>query len=311
MSRLLKDRWPKEPDTVTRHDLIHQLLIITIVPLDPMGLYGDAQKEIWERAEPSHTLVNYVRQPSAQTEFVALQKRLFRHISHLIEIRDMWTPVLPYLWLNRLERSVPDEWRLSGDDFAVLRGAYQQNFELSCQALPTLVVIQNAADGRAATSISIDDEASPWIPAGISSKMKPVRTLAQFKKLNAESKQAYLDRFPVTETMWLDRSKDSSHHIGQHPLSAAVCGEFPLVKRPMRDAVDHLGFGNTCLRVPADALHLRPWPAITHSGHVILTACAVAVSAPVLPSRPAIPPGLDPLRQPPRPAHASQHAVRV
>jgi hypothetical protein len=204
MARLLEDSWPKQPDMVTRHDLIHRLLTVMIVPLDPMGFYGDAQKEVWQRAEPSQAFTDYIRQPSAQAEFVALQKRLFRQISHLIKIRDMWTPALPYLWLNRLGQSVPDEWRLPGDDFAVLRGAYQQNFELSCQALPMLVVTQNAADGRSATIISADGEASPWIPAGIPNKTKPPRTLAQFTKLNAESKQAFLDRFPATEAMWQD-----------------------------------------------------------------------------------------------------------
>lgn len=204
MSRLMEDSWPKEPSMVARHDLIHRLLIVMIVPLDPMGFYGDVQKEIWQRAEPSEALISYARQPSAQAEFVALQKRLFRQIAYLIEIRDMWTPALPYLWLNRLGQSAPDEWRLPGDDFAVLRGVYQQNFELSCQALPMLVVTQNAADGRSASTISTDGEASPWIPAGLSSKIKQPRTLAQFKKLNAESKQAFLDRFPVTEAMWLD-----------------------------------------------------------------------------------------------------------
>jgi hypothetical protein len=204
MARLLEDTWPEQPNMVQRHDLVHRLLIVMIAPLDPMGFYRDAQKEIWQRAEPSQALINYIRQPSSQAELVALQKRLFRQIAHLIKIRDMWTPALPYLWLNRAGQSAPDEWRLPGDDFAVLRGAYQQNFELSSQALPMLVVTQNAADGRSATVIFSDGEESPWIPAGIAGNIKPPRTLPQFKKLNTESKQAYLDRFPATVAMWQD-----------------------------------------------------------------------------------------------------------
>jgi hypothetical protein len=204
MSRLLEGNWPEEPDMVARHDLIHRLLTVMIIPLDPMGFYGDAQKEVWQRAEPSQALVSYIEQSSTQAEFLALQKRLFRQISYLIKIREMWTPALPYLWLNRLGQNAPDEWRLPGDDFAVLRGVYQQNFELSCQALPMLVVTQNAADGRSADIISTDGQASPWIPTGLSSRIKPPRTIAQFKKLNAEAKQTFLDRFPVTETMWQD-----------------------------------------------------------------------------------------------------------
>jgi hypothetical protein len=75
----------------------------------------------------------------------------------------------------------------------------------------------------------------------------------------------------------LERRKESCHHIGQHPLSAAACREFPLARWPMRGTGDHSGFGNTCLRVPADALH-RVLIGIM-SGDAILTAGAVAMSA--------------------------------
>ena len=115
----------------------------------------------------------------------------------------MWTPALPSLWVDRLGYKIPDEWRLPGDDFAILRGAYQQNFELSCQALSMLVATQNAADGRSATVIRLDTESSPWIPSKLPPNLRP-RTLAQFKKLTAEAKEAFLDRFPVTEGYWLD-----------------------------------------------------------------------------------------------------------
>ena len=164
MSRLLKKSWPEKPDMLVRHDFVHRLLNSMILPLDPSGLYADMQKEVWQRALPSNKLMEYLRHASVQSEFVALQKRLFRQITHLIEIRHMWTPALPSLWVDRLGYKIPDEWRLPGDDFAILRGAYQQNFELSCQALSMLVATQNAADGRSATVIRLDTESSPWIP---------------------------------------------------------------------------------------------------------------------------------------------------
>jgi hypothetical protein len=202
MSRLLEGNWPEEPDMVVRHDLVHRLLTIMIFSLDPSGVYADMQKEIWQRAEPSDQLVAYIRQPSVQSWFVALQKRLFRQISHLIEIRRMWSPALPFLWANRLGIDMPDDWRLPGDDFAILRGAYQQDFELSCQALPMLVVAENAADGREAENIRVDGEPTPWIPPNLPGSAKRPRTVAQFKKLNAEAKETFLDRFPVTEAGW-------------------------------------------------------------------------------------------------------------
>jgi hypothetical protein len=204
MSELLKDQWPREPNMVARHDLIHRLLTVMIVPLDPMGTYGDVQKEIWSRAEPSPELKEYVQQELVQSEFTAIQKRLFRQIAHIIDIRHMWMPVLPYLWLKRLGRNVPDGWRLPGDDFAIPRGVYQQNFELSCQALPMLIATQNAADRRPAASLSIDSEPAPWRPVKLSPKTKSPRTLAEFSKVRAETKEAFLDRFPLTETSWFE-----------------------------------------------------------------------------------------------------------
>lgn len=216
MSRLVEEMWPEQPTMVARHDLIHRLLVAMIVPLDPSGSYAEMQREIWERAEPSQELVVYLQQPSVQSGLLALQKRLFRQISHLIEIRHTWTPALPFLWANRLGYSVPDEWRLPGDDFAVLRGAYQQNFELSCQALSMLVVIQNAADGRPATVIRHDAEPSPWIPLKFPGSLKPPRTTAQFNKLRAEAKEAFLDKFPITEANWIDAFERSIRNAIAH-----------------------------------------------------------------------------------------------
>jgi hypothetical protein len=121
-----------------------------------------------------------------------------------VNIRHMWMPVLAYLWLERRGRNVPDGWRLSGDDFAILRGVYQHNFELSCQALPMLIVTQNAADGRPATLLRVDSMPSLWRPAKLSAKAKSPRTLAELSKARAEIKEAFLDRFPITEASWFE-----------------------------------------------------------------------------------------------------------
>ena len=207
MSRLLEEDWPGEPNMLIRHDAVHRLLVVTLASLDPSGRYAEMQQEVWERAQPSGQLIDYLRQDAVQVELLKLQKRIFSQLAHLIDIRQAWLPALPLIWVELLNIAVPKDWRLPGDDFPVLRGAYQQNFELSCQALPLLVVTENAADGRLATSIH--DDASSWVPGGLSQSSRPPRTLAQFKKLTAEAKEAFLDRFPVTEESWLgvfDRS---------------------------------------------------------------------------------------------------------
>jgi hypothetical protein len=199
MSRLLEEDWPGEPDMLIRHDVIHRLLMVMLSPLDPRGRYAEMLQEIAERATPSEPLVSYLRQDTVQAELLSLQKRLFRQLVHLVEIKETWLPVLPLLWVDLLGRAAPNEWRLPGDDFPVLRGAYQQDFELSCQALPFLVVIENAAEGRSATSIHGDDPMSSWVPENFPENVRPPRTLAQFKKQNSEIKEFFLDRFPVIE----------------------------------------------------------------------------------------------------------------
>ncbi len=202
LSRLMPDSWPREPDTLDRHDVVNRLLTVTIAILDPSTIYLDMHREIWERAEPSPQLLEYMCSASTQAQVIAFQRRLLRQVSRMIEIRDLWMPALPSIWLSRLNQEIPNEWRLPGSNFSTLRGDYQQNFELSCQALPMLVAIQNAAEKRPATIIREDSSDSEWIPAALPIDKAPVRTIAQFLRLNAEAKEIYLDRYPVTESYW-------------------------------------------------------------------------------------------------------------
>jgi hypothetical protein len=204
MARLLEENWPDDPSMVMRHDAIHRLLMAIVLPLDPEARYADMRKEIWERAQPSAELVSYIKMNEVQEGLRILQTRVFQQFAHLIEIRQMWMPALPVLWLGVLDRPIPKDWKLAGSDFPILRGAYQQNFELSCQALPLLVVIQNAAEGRLAASMQGGPKAPSWVPVKLSQNPKPPRTLAQFNKANAETKESFLERFPITEENWLD-----------------------------------------------------------------------------------------------------------
>jgi hypothetical protein len=241
MSRLLEEGWPDNPDMVQRHDIINRLLQVVILPLDRHGLYRDMQREVWGRAQPSRELLTHLRQQSVQADLLALQKRLFRQVAHMIEIRQMWLPVVPFLWLNRLGRSAPEEWRLPGDDFAILRGSYQQNFELSCQALPLLVATQNSADGRDAVNIRLDSDPSPWIPSTLPKSARPPQNLAQFGKLSSEAKEAFLDRFPVTEAGWVDAFDRRIRNAIAHADADAVIatGEIATSKG---DALSYLTF---------------------------------------------------------------------
>ncbi len=204
MSRLMEEEWPDQPTMLIRHDLIHRLLTMLFLPLDPVGVYAEAKREIWGRAKPSRELVSHLQKSHVQAKLVALQRRLFHQLNNLVETRQTWLPALAFLWLNRLGLDAPDHWRLPGEDFMILRDAYRQNFELSCQALELVVMAQNSSEGRPAETIHRDGERSPWIPGALSSTPTPPRTLAQFRRLSAEKKIAYLDRFPVTQAGWRD-----------------------------------------------------------------------------------------------------------
>ena len=57
MSRLLEEDWPEEPSMVRRHDAVHRLLDVLIVPLDPSSQYLDMHQEIWQQAQPSQELI--------------------------------------------------------------------------------------------------------------------------------------------------------------------------------------------------------------------------------------------------------------
>jgi hypothetical protein len=63
------------------------------------------------------------------------------------------------------------------------------------------VAVQNTAEGRPAEQIRIKGDSKAWIPYGLASNAAP-RTLTQFKKANAETKELYLDKFSTTRSAW-------------------------------------------------------------------------------------------------------------
>ncbi|MGW0239849.1 hypothetical protein [Micromonospora chalcea] len=204
MARLLEENWPAKSSTIMRHDVIHRLLIMMLCLLDPASPYPPLKREIWRRAQPSPELLSHLSEPAVKEELLALQRRIFEQISHLISIRHTWLPALQVLWAHRLGRPAPKDWRLPGEDFIVLRDAYRQHFELSCQSLSMLIVAQNVADGRLPTEILSDGDAEPWIPEALPGRFRnsPPRNLAQFRRLTAEAKEAYLDRLPDVQSVW-------------------------------------------------------------------------------------------------------------
>jgi hypothetical protein len=123
MNRLLGEEWPQEPTMLVRHDAVHRLLSIVLLPLGPNGDYPRAKDELWARARVNPQGFASFCAKSATTELLSLQRRLFDQLRRLVEIRDAWAPALALVYLDLLDRPVPDSWRLPGDDFHLLRDA--------------------------------------------------------------------------------------------------------------------------------------------------------------------------------------------
>jgi hypothetical protein len=100
---------------------------------------------------------------------------------------------------------------------------------------------------KGAVTLPLGDRRVPATPAGDGGMLRRSGAPDARSLRNQQRTQAVRRLAPQAPPR---RSKDSSHHIGQHPLSATVCREFPLVKWQMRGAGDQPCFGNTCLRVP-------------------------------------------------------------
>jgi len=119
----------------------------------------------------------------------------------MIQDRAVWSPAIALTYLDALGKEVPDGWRLPGDDFHVLRDAYRQNYELCCQVLYLVVAARNTEDGREANEICSPDYSSGWVPE-VSGNKKLPKTVSQFKKVPAEIKELYLEKFPSTQAAW-------------------------------------------------------------------------------------------------------------
>ncbi|TCO47862.1 hypothetical protein EV646_105420 [Kribbella antiqua] len=201
MSELLDGEWPENPSMLQRYDVLHRVIAIGLLPLGPGGEYLAAKQEIWAASPATDGFVGYCASMD-DAELAGLQRRLFDQIRRMIGERAIWSPALALMYLDIFKREAPSGWRLPGEDFHILRDAYQQSYELCSQALYLLVAAKNVEEGRDATKICAADYSSGWVPQIDGNQKKLPKTIAQFKKLTSELKELYLEKFPVTRSVW-------------------------------------------------------------------------------------------------------------
>ncbi|MEV6891008.1 hypothetical protein [Kribbella sp. NPDC051137] len=202
MAELLgKENWPDEVSMLRRYDVLHRVLSVGLLPLGPSGDYPVAKKEIWAVSRASIQSFGEYCAAIDDSELAKLQRRLFDQIRRMMEHRAIWSPALALTYLDVLGRRIPNEWRLPGDDFHILRDAYRQNYEVCCQILWLVVAAKNTEEGRPAAEICSPDYSFGWVPQAEGGKKLP-KTLAQYKKATSEVKELYLDKFPSTRDAW-------------------------------------------------------------------------------------------------------------
>lgn len=204
MSKVLGPDWADPPTELDRHDRIHRLLSIILMPLAATASYPAMKEEVWATAQVDvGALRKFAQDPMNMADIKSVQRRIFDQIRRMIDIRDAWRPALGLAFLHESGKVLPERWRLPGDNFHLLRDAYRQNFELACQGLFMLVASKNTQDGRPAKVICAADYSAGWVPSWDKTSMLP-RTVQQFKGKRAEIKELYLEGFPTVHEVWED-----------------------------------------------------------------------------------------------------------
>lgn len=202
MGRQFSPFWEDSPSEYDRHMLLHRMAYRSVIPLDPSGTYADAKLEVWSRSfkkeskfsECAHSVI-------AEPSFALLRRRVSQQYCGLMRSYTEWLPTLALAHLRALGKEISKDWQAPVGNFDVLRDAYRQNFELSCQALPLVIRMQNIAEGRDSQAIRIPGEAHGWAPRSPLPK-DCVNNLNQFSKARAATKEAYLNRHPLLRKYW-------------------------------------------------------------------------------------------------------------
>ncbi|MFC8674165.1 hypothetical protein ACFUEN_16000 [Streptomyces griseorubiginosus] len=202
MTRHFAEVWPDKPSALDRHTLIHRLLYMLVLAMDPKGMYPAAKYETWSRSFKKHAeFSECAHSIISQPDFNATRRRVFEQFIGLLRNYTEWMPTLAVTHLRAREKPIPEGWRVPLGRIDSLRDAYRQNFEVSCQMLPLIIRLQNIAEGRAPDVIRTPGITGEWEPRALQTK-DYVNNINQYIKAKAATKEAYLNRHRLLRCYW-------------------------------------------------------------------------------------------------------------
>jgi hypothetical protein len=202
MGKRFEGMWPEESSVLERHTTLHRILQLLAASVEPEGVYFQAKCEIWSRifkkeaefAELAHGVIS-------EPGFVATSRRVAEQLMTLLRDAAEWIPTLAISHLRAVNRSIPENWRVPLGRIDALRDAYRQNFEVGCQMLPLVIMLQNVAEGRDSRTIRDPSQSDGWAPRTLDAR-DLVNNINQYRKAKSATKEAYLNRHPVLRYYW-------------------------------------------------------------------------------------------------------------
>jgi len=206
--RIFEEEWPRIADDWHRHDIIHKLLDVFLLPLCVNRYYLDMKIE-WCTSSifkhPSKILFSFVSECVESGELRSAQRDIFHCLEQFVENTGGLLPGLSVLLYDGKNR--PSNLRLFRDDFPRLRDLYVATFETCHHLLRYPLATINIQERKNAGDFGVGRK----------------KSLGAFDKLKNAKKAEYLDCLPVWQAYWpivLDRNLRNliSHHEIRHDL---------------------------------------------------------------------------------------------
>jgi hypothetical protein len=206
--RIFEDKWPKITEDWQRHDFIHKVLDVFLIPLC-VDLHYPNMKAEWCMLpifkHSSKKLFSFISQCVNSGELQCAQGDIFHCLEQFVENTGGLLPGLSVLLYD--EKTRPRNLRLFRDDFPRLRDLYVATFETCHRLLRYPLAVINIQERKNADDFGVGRK----------------KSLQAFDGLTNEKKAEYLDCLPTWQAAWpvvLDRKLRNliSHRAIRHDL---------------------------------------------------------------------------------------------
>ncbi|MGW8351051.1 hypothetical protein [Streptomyces wedmorensis] len=202
VKRHFSKAWPDDPTILDRHTYLHRILSWLQSAVEPAGQHVQAKREIWQKAGASEErFAKLAFSVISNPGFSVVNRRVSDQFFSLLRDGEEWVSALAIVHLRAAGKSIPAEWRIPPGRIGTLRDAYRQNFEVSCQMLPVVIRMQNMCEGRDPEVIRDPAISGGWAPRSLRPQ-ELVNNMNQFSKVNAATKEAYLNRNSKLRSFW-------------------------------------------------------------------------------------------------------------